>query len=115
LRRFGRGFRGLGVPGQRPLPVGVELIPQRRQRHRVEPVDPAGSRGHVFHQASVLEDLQVLGYRRTAHRQPGRQLADRLRLLSQAGHDRQARAVTQRAPPARVWAGTWPRLSVSIH
>ena len=29
---LGRRFRGLGVPGQRPLPVGVELITQRCQR-----------------------------------------------------------------------------------
>ena len=105
--RFPRRFRGIGVPGQRPLPVGIELIPQRRQRDRVEPVNPARSRGHVLDQASVLEDLQMLGHRRPAHRQPGRQLPHSLRPVSQARHDGAARAVGQRAPPVSI--------SVSIH
>jgi hypothetical protein len=102
-----RRVRGLGVPGQRPLPVGAELIPQRRQRDRVEPVDPARPGRRVFYQPGVLEDLQVLGHRRPAHRQPGRQLPDRLRPVGQARHDGQAGAVAQRTPPVSI--------SVSIH
>jgi hypothetical protein len=100
-------FRGIGVPGQRPLPICVELIPQRCQRDRVEPVNPARSRSHVLDQASVLEDLQMLGHRRPGHRQPGCQLPDSLRPIGQARHDGQARAVGQRTPPVSI--------SVRIH
>jgi hypothetical protein len=56
-------LHGFGVPGQRPLPVGIELITQRGQRDRVEPVDPAIPDRDVLHQPGVFEDLQVLGYR----------------------------------------------------
>jgi hypothetical protein len=89
----------LGIPGQRPPPVGVELIPQRRQRHQVQPADPARPRRRVLHQAGVLEDLQMLRHRRPAHRQPRRQPPHSPRPLGQARHDSPARAVSQRTPP----------------
>jgi hypothetical protein len=98
---------GIGVPGQRPLPERVELISQRGQRDRVEPVDPARSRRGGFHQAGVFQDLQVLGDRRPAHRQPGCQLPDGQGPVGQPGDDGQARAVGQRSPPVSI--------SVRIH
>jgi hypothetical protein len=54
---------GIDIAGESSLPVRVELIPQRGQRDWVQPVNSAGSGSHVFHQAGILEDLQVLGYR----------------------------------------------------
>jgi hypothetical protein len=100
-------FRGIDVPGQRPLPICLELIPQRRQRDRVEPGYPARSHWHVLHQPSVLKDLQVLRHRQPANRHPGGQLPDSLRPLGQARHNGQTRAITQRTPPDGI--------SVSIH
>ena len=74
---------------------------------RACPTPTARPRGRVLHQAGVLEDLQMLGHRRPAHRQPGRQLPHSPGPLGQARHDRQARAVAQRAPTVSI--------SVRIH
>ena len=102
--------------------VGDLGVVDDRRGGRVQAGDPRDVRLHlpqlgpaqqphagrdVLHQPGVLEDLQVLGHRRAAHRQPGRQLPDSQRPVGQPGDDGQARAVSQRTPPVSI--------SVRIH
>src|SRR3954464_10092631 len=69
---------------ERALPHLVEVAAQDRQPGRIDLVQAACARLAVDHQADVLEHLQVLGDRGPAHRELGRELADRPRAVGQA-------------------------------
>jgi hypothetical protein len=88
----------VGVAGEGPLPVGVELVAQGGERDRVEAVDPAGPHRPVGHETGVLEHLEVLRHRRARDGQAGGQLPDRLGPVGQGVEDRAARPVGERAP-----------------
>src|SRR5262249_59427152 len=59
------------------VPKLVEPLPQRAEPVGVDVVDAAGALGPVPHQARLLQDLEMLRYRRAADRQAPRDGADR--------------------------------------
>jgi hypothetical protein len=106
LRHCSSLVHQFGQPAHRALPVGVQLVAERCQSHRVEPVDAAGAFGPLIDQASVLQHLQMLGHGGPRHRQRRGQLSDGMGPFGQTGHDAAAGSVGQGVPAV---------LSVSNH
>jgi len=75
-----------------PLPVLTNLA----DALWIDRVDAARADLRIRHQAGHLQDAQVLAHRRTAHRQPGGQLANRCRTLEQTLENRPSRTVAHR-------------------
>jgi hypothetical protein len=96
------------VAGQRPIPIGVQLVAQRRHSRWVEPVDPSGTRHPIRDQTRVLEHLEVLGDGRSADGELLGKLADRTWPLGQDFDDAAPGGVSER-PPRDVL------ISVSAH
>src|SRR6266567_5116221 len=87
---------------QGSVPEPVEVRAQRAHPVRVELVDAAGSQLAVADETRLLEDLQMLGDRRPADRQLGRQLADGAWPLTDPLEDRPTRGVAESREAVRL-------------
>lgn len=87
------------IAAQRPIPEGVELVAQGYDSGFVEAVDPTRALRLLSYKTCVLQYLQVLGHRGSAHWQVSGKLAHWLRPFAQAQDDRSPCPVGQRRPP----------------
>ncbi len=77
-------------------PKPVQVIAQKVEPIRIQPVQPPVPNRLIHHEIRILQDLQVLGNGRAAYGKTMRQIADGARTLEQPVDNRPARGIPQR-------------------